>query len=252
MFFFQNYYYFIILGLQAICVIHCLRRGTTQRWIWLIIFLPLVGCLIYIFTEMFTGRELQNVQQGLGAVLNPGGSIKRLEDNLRFADTFTNRVALADAYLQAGHTDKAIHLYESSLTGAFEENEHVLSKLIQAYFIKERYADVIPVFRKVYKLPQFIRSRNHMLYAISLEHTGNAAEAEQEFLKMTARYSFFESRYHYGLFLLRAGRDTDAYQLFNAILEEEPHLSSREKRGNRTWFVKTREELRKSTTKQSA
>src|SRR5829696_7536428 len=94
-----NYFYYITFGLQAICAIHCLRRGTQNKWIWIIIFLPLIGCIIYIFTEMFTGREMQEVQSGLGSLFNPSGRISRLEENLRFADTFQNRVILADAYL---------------------------------------------------------------------------------------------------------------------------------------------------------
>jgi len=133
MFFTNNYFYLITIGLQAICVIHCLRKGRTTNWIWLIVFLPVIGSLIYIFTEIFTSRDIQNVQSGIGSVFNPGASLRRLEENLRFTDTFANRVALADAYLSTGNTDRAIELYESSLTGNFEENEHVLSQLIIAY-----------------------------------------------------------------------------------------------------------------------
>lgn len=136
MFYFSNYYYIVII-LQAICVIHCLRKGRQQNWIWLLVFLPLVGCLIYIFTEIFTRREMQNMQLGVSTILNPGGSVRRLEENLRFSDTFANRIALADAYLATGNTDRAIGLYESSLTGNFTENEHVLNQLTIAYYQKK-------------------------------------------------------------------------------------------------------------------
>lgn len=101
MYFISNYYYIVII-LQAICVIHCLRKGKEQRWIWLIIFLPLIGCLVYIFTEMFSGNEIQQVQSGFGNILNPAGKIKKLESQLKFSDTFKNRVTLADAYLATG------------------------------------------------------------------------------------------------------------------------------------------------------
>src|SRR5438045_1062417 len=114
MFFTNNYFYLVTVGLQAICVIHCIRRGRQNNLIWLIVFLPIVGSLIYIFSEIFTGRDMQQVQSGLGAVLNPGGSVRKLEENLRFSDTFANRVALADAYLSINNTDRAIELYESS------------------------------------------------------------------------------------------------------------------------------------------
>src|SRR5689334_23283961 len=112
--FFANNYYFFILGLQAICVIHCLRRNNQGKWIWLIIFLPLIGCIIYIFSEILTGREIDRVSSGVGTMINPTGRIRKLEDRLKFADTFENKVALADAYLAGGQTEKAIALYESS------------------------------------------------------------------------------------------------------------------------------------------
>src|SRR5882762_10969040 len=101
MFYEYPYFYYITIGLQAICAIHCVRKGNQNKWLWLIIFLPVVGSLIYIFTEIFTGNDMANVQSGMGAVFNPSGKIKKLEDNLRFADTFANKVALADAYLAA-------------------------------------------------------------------------------------------------------------------------------------------------------
>ena len=96
-----------------------------------------------------------------GKAINSGGNIKKLEEELRFTDTFANKVKLADAYLMAGFTDKAIDLYKASLTGAFSENEHVMAQLIAAYFEQQRYAEVIPLAKKLYHLPQFPRSKTH-------------------------------------------------------------------------------------------
>jgi hypothetical protein len=110
--FFNNNFYYITGALQLICVIHCIRKGNQQKWIWIIVFVPLVGGIAYIVTEMFTGREIQQVQSGIGSLINPSGSIRKLEENLRFSDTFNNRIALADAYLATGQTDKAVEFYE--------------------------------------------------------------------------------------------------------------------------------------------
>ena len=243
MFFLSGYFYFITIGLQAICVIHCLRRGNQNKWIWLIVFLPLIGCIVYIFTEMVTGNEIQKVQTGIGSILNPGGNIKRLEENLRFSDTFNNKVQLADAYLAEGHIDEAIELYESSLTHAFEENEYVHAQLIIAYYEKQRYTDLISVAKKIYRLPQFARSKSNMLYAIALGYTGNNELAEKEFKKMKSRFAYFEPRYQYGMFLKRSSRIDEARSIFSEMLEEGSHLSPREKRSNRVWLNKAKEEL---------
>ncbi|MEP7373105.1 MAG: PLDc N-terminal domain-containing protein [Chitinophagaceae bacterium] len=244
-FFANNYFYIITIVLQAICVLHCIRRGRQNNWIWLIVFLPVIGCLIYFFTEIVTRREVHNVQTGVGAVFNPGGRIKRLEENIKVSDAFENKVALADAYLAAGQTMRAIELYEWSLDGNFEENEYVLSQLIIAYFQAKRFEEIIPIAKKIYKRPQFARSKAHILYALALDYTGNSELAETEFKTMKARFSNFEARYQYGLFLIRANRKQEAQQLFAQIVDEASHLSSQEKGYNRGWITLAKDELRK-------
>jgi hypothetical protein len=242
-------YYYIIVGLQIYCGIHSYRRGTLNRWIFLIAFLPVVGSIIYLYSEVLSNqsnfRSIGTSTIDVGAVLNPGGKIKKLEDQLRFTDTFDNKVKLADAYLAAGFTDKAVELYNAGLTGAFVENEYVLAQLIIAYFEQEQYDEVITIAKKIYKLPQFSRSKARILYARSLENTGNMEQAEIEFKAMKGRYSDFGPRYEYGLFLIRAGRDKDAWTIFTEMMNEEQHLSPMERKSNRIWFAKTKDELKK-------
>lgn len=247
MFFENNYYYYIVIGLQAICVIHALRRNLHQKWIWLIVFLPVIGSLIYIFTEMFNRRDVRNVQSNLSNVLNPGGQISKLEERLRFSDTFNNRIALADAYLANGQTEKAVKIYEASLTGAFTENEHVRGQLALAYFATKRYEDVVSIASKIVQLPQFNRSKVHLNYALSLAYCGEEEKAEKEFKLMNGQFANYEARYNYGIFLEKAERKEEAIQQFNQILHESTHLSPREKASYREWFQQSREALKKLT-----
>lgn len=245
MFFYSPSFYVITVVLQIICIIHCIRKGRQTTWIWLLIFIPLIGSVVYIFSEIFTGNEIREVQSGMSGVFNPGGKIRKLENNLKFSDTFNNRIMLADAYLAAGQTERAIDLYESSLTGNFTENEYLLSQLIIAYFQMKRYEDLIPVAKKIHDRPQFARSKPHIYYAMALDFTGRKDQAETEFKLMKGKFSNFEARYQYGCFLERAGRQEEACQLFNEILGEVTHLSPLERRNNNKWFALVREELKK-------
>lgn len=245
MFFFSSTFYIITIILQAICVIHCMRKGNQQKWIWIIVFLPMIGSIIYFFSEIFTGREMRTVQSGVGEMFNPSGSIRKLEDNLRFSDTFNNRIVLADAYLKAGQPAKAASLYESSLTGAFTENEYAISQLILAYYAEKRYADIVAIAPKIYKQPQFPRSKAHILYAMSLANTGRDDMAEQEFLGMKGRFSNFEARYYYALFLQKNNRYEEARKLLRDIVEEIPQLSSVERRYNQQWIGLSKDLLKK-------
>ncbi len=241
---FASNYYYIILGLQAVCAIHCLRKGNQQKWIWLIIFLPLIGCLAYIFTEIFTRQEMEQLQSGTGAIFNPTGKIKKLKSNLVFRDTFDNRLALADAYLEAGQFANAINLYEKSLVDTFEEHGHGNMQLLIAYYGNKQFENVLDTAKRIYRLPQFIRSRSHMFYAISLGYTGHEQEAEKEFLMMKGKFSNYECRYHFGKFLQRANRQNEAKQVFTDIVTEADHLSSGERRPNKEWFARAKEEIK--------
>jgi len=241
----SSYFYYIVLALDIFCVIHMIRRGTVNRWLWLVIVIPVVGAIVYLYYEVLSARRINTPKIDIGSVLNPGSKIKKLEDELRFTDTFANKVKLADAYLSSGQTDKAIELYQASLAGAFIENEYVLAQLMVAYFEKGEYDKVIELAKKIYKLPQFPRSKAHMLYAQALEKTGNMEQAEAEFKLMKGRFSYFEQRYQYGLFLMRAGRNEEAANIFADMLNEEKHLSAVERRTGREWFARAKDELRK-------
>jgi hypothetical protein len=243
----HGYISYIVIGLDVICILHSMRNNTHNKWMLLIVFAPIIGALVYLFAEVFTRRRGANLQEGISGILTTSSSrIRKLEQNLKISDTFNNRIYLADAYLATGDTNRAIELYESSLTGAFDENDYVLKQLIVAYYSKGEYARLQPLARKIYNRPQFARSRAHLYYAISLEKTGDIAQAEQEFKKMKGRFSQFEARLHYGLFLKRTGREQEAKQVFSDMVDEAPHLSSRERRDSRAWIGQARNELKES------
>jgi len=248
MFYTNSYFYLITIGLQGICLLHSFRRGTQQKWLWVIVFIPIIGSLIYIFTEMFSGRDVSHLQTGIKNTINPGGKIKKLEDNLRFSDTFNNRVALADAYMQTGQFEKAISLYESSLKNNFSENEYVVSRLIVAYFHTGEFEKIIPQAKKIYNAPQFARSKAHIYYTIALDKSGSPELAEEEFKKMNSKFSNFEARYEYARFLERYGHAEESQKILSAIVTEMPHLSSVERRGNREFLQKAKEALKRKTT----
>ncbi|OCX51406.1 hypothetical protein BEL04_15365 [Mucilaginibacter sp. PPCGB 2223] len=237
-------YYYIPVALQAFCCFHAYRRGTLNNWLWIIVFVPVIGSVIYLFSEVFSSRGVRRPKIDVGAIVNPGGKLKKLENELRFSDTFANKIKLADAYLAAGYIDNAQELYEGALTGSFADNEHGLSQLLVIYYRQEKYSDVINIAKKISRSQKFPKSTAHLLYAQALEHTGETELAEKEFKAMKGRYSCFEQRYEYGLFLKRQNRPQDAERIFNEILDEVPQLSSMEKKNARAWAAKAKLEMR--------
>src|SRR5258708_34926472 len=83
----NKYFYVITIVLQIICVIHCIRRNNQLSWIWIIIFLPVIGSIAYLFIEIINRGQMQRVGSGLGSIITPKFSIRKLEEQLRFSDT---------------------------------------------------------------------------------------------------------------------------------------------------------------------
>lgn len=244
MFYDYSSYYYIIIALQALCVIHCMRRKTQNYWIWIIVCLPLIGCIAYLFVEVISKRDISTISSNIGNTINPSGRIKDLERKLEFADTFDNKVALADAYMQAKRVDEALELYESCHVGIFKDNEYLEMKLIVAYYEKGRYDEILELGEKLRGKVDFRKTHAHVLYALTLEMKGRNDEAEKEFRTMNGRFSDFECRFHFGQFLVRAGRSDEAHEIFNSMLQEAAQMNGREKRQYSEWLGKAREELR--------
>lgn len=242
-----NDYYYIIIALQAICVFHSFRTGNQSRWIWVIIFLPLVGCVAYLFMEVLNRQHVSSIQADVSKLVNPTGKIKELEKKFLFTDTFANRVALADAYIDKALYQKAIDLYEPALKGLFENNEHVIEQLIFAYYKLERFHDAAKLAPRISKKLNFTKTRANLLYALSLEKIGEVSSAESEFKRMNHRFSNYESRYNYGEFLVRSNRIEEADEVFASIVNEGKHMSRKEKGYSKVWIDKANEKRNKIT-----
>ncbi|MBC7862386.1 MAG: hypothetical protein IAF38_05380 [Bacteroidia bacterium] len=241
---FYNYYY-IVLIFQAICVFHSIRKGNQQKWIWIIVFLPLIGCLAYIFTEIVKRHHVSSIQSTAASIVNPGGRLSDLEKKFKFSDTFANRIALADAYLENRMYEKAIELYEAALKGIFSDNEHVIKQLIKAYHNTGRLEDIILIAPKVLNTIDFSKSQSNLFYAFALENTGKFDLAEKQYKAMNHRFSNYEARYNYGGFLLSQNRTEDATSIFYDVVAESEQLSRQEKGKSAIWINKCKEEWAK-------
>jgi len=62
---------------------------------------------------------------------------------------------------------------------------------------------------------------------------------------MNGKFSHYEGRYHYALFLLKQERPEEAQQHLSDIVVEANHLSVRERRYYRNWLMKSTEELKR-------
>ncbi|SFU62625.1 hypothetical protein SAMN05216480_110104 [Pustulibacterium marinum] len=227
-------FYYIGIALQAYCVYHAYRNHKEYYWFFIIVFIPTLGALIYLFTQVVGVNSMtstvNSAQQEAFKVLYPSKRINDLEKRLEFSDTFENRVSLADAYLQNGRLDDAIEMYLSALKGHYENDYYAISKLVSAYFQTEQFELVISYTEKIQHKVEFKHSRTQFLYAVALEKTGNLEAAEAEFHKIDVPYKNYDERYYFANYLVEKGEKNAAEEILKDMLQEGQHMQRQNRR----------------------
>ena len=213
----------LLLIIQITFAIHVFKSGRDQKWIWIIMFAPVLGCLAYYVVEIFpNSREERKVREGIRDIaksLNPDGELKRRAAELQVSDTVENKTALAEECLAKGMFDEAITLYLSAMSGPFAADPKLLFGLGRAYFYNGNFTDAKCLFERLHgERGDFHRNEVELLLARCYESLGNAAEAERLYEKLKDHYVGFEAKYRYAVMLKRSGHPAQANELFDAVI----------------------------------
>ena len=133
----------LIVLLQIGFAIHVVRTGRETFWIYIIAFLPLLGCAVYFFTQvmpdMGNNRTVRRASNQLLKALDPERELRKRKDELELADTVENRVKLADECIEAGFFTEAIPLLNRCLQNG-HDGTYIYLKLGQAQFAAHQAA----------------------------------------------------------------------------------------------------------------
>lgn len=188
-------------------------------------------------------QDIDKVQQGLTAVINPGKKIIDLEKRLKFAATFENQVALADAYLEGEHFEKAIENYEASLKDVFKEDFYVISKLQEAHYFSSQFDKARQYAERIKEHPKFKKSRASFLYALAMEKQDDIAAAETRLRTFDAPYARYQERLELAKFFIRNAKTSEARDLLYEIVAESEGMSKTSYRQNKVLINKAKELL---------
>jgi len=70
---------YIIVALQAFCIYHVIKNRNQYFWIFIIIFIPAIGSIIYLITQVYNKRDASIIKENLTSVLIPSKKVKDLE-----------------------------------------------------------------------------------------------------------------------------------------------------------------------------
>lgn len=231
----------ISLVIQGILIVHVLKTGRDFRWIFLLLFLPGIGALIYIVMEI-----IPSMGGGLGArraarkvtnLIDPGRDLRQqmLEHERSHSVDTSNR--LARELIKDGRYDEAIKVCEEARSGIFEDDPTLLLTSAIAHFSKNEFSDAIRTLDLLReKNPDFRSPDGHLLYARALEGEGNMDRALAEYEAVAGYYPGAEARVRLAQLHSRLGHAEIAATLFSDIVRDARLAPKHFQKAQREWI----------------
>ena len=232
---------------QASLAVHAYRTGR-ERWMYLIIIVPIVGSLIYVLVEVLpelryssTGRRAESRVAGM---IGPSDNMARVRERLALVDSVENRQMLARECVKAGEYDEAIELYTSCLKGIYKDDPQLLLELADANYLYERYPDARNVFYRLREVhPDFRHAEGHLLFARTFEKLGEDENALEEYGEVAKYYPGEEASCRHAMLLKKMGRMQEANEVFNKIVLRSRMRGRKNTNQERQWIRKAQENL---------
>lgn len=213
----------LLLITQVAFAYHAIRHGKEYFWIYIIIFLPGIGCILYFLTQILPvlsqSHGVRSAKNTLVKAIDPRRELRNRKELLEISDNLENRIQLADECLEAELYDDAVSLYTSCLGGVDENNPNTMLKLAEAYFHKGDYSLTKETLdRLIVNNPDYRSTTGHLLYARALEALNMTEQAINEYDIVASNYPGEEARVRYALLLKKLGHNEKAIELFKECL----------------------------------
>lgn len=121
---------------QLLLIIHAIRTGQNFNWIWLLVFLPGLGALIYFIMVILPDLRDRGSQHlpAVRAAINPLGTAQKLQTAWELSPTPHNRLQLALEFLRLEQWDQAASHLEALLQGYFKGDRELSLQLARCRF----------------------------------------------------------------------------------------------------------------------
>jgi hypothetical protein len=227
--------------IQVLLIIHVIKTGRNQLWIWVLAFLPLAGGIAYIALEMlpelFRSRAARRTARGLKKAMDPGADLRRLESETKVAGNVANRQRYAEELAKHGRYEDAIAQYRETLTGLYEHDPNLMLGLAQAQFGKGDAQAARGTLDELIRLnPEFRSPAGHLLYARALEAEGDVARALDEYHALAPGYPGAEAWVRYAQLLQAQGQRAEAQKVARELLDQARIAPSHYRRAQRDWL----------------
>lgn len=228
------------LGLLVLCVVHSIRTGNVFPWIYVMVFLPGIGPLIYfcfvIVPELLRSRGADRIKRGAARAIDPDKDYRAAMREVEMVGSVDAKRALAEQLLQRGKYADAAEVYQSALQGQFATDPALLMGVARAQLLNGDGAGAQASLDALQKAdPSFVSENAHMIYARALELQNRNDEAAEEYRRLIPYFAGEEARARLGLLLERMGRRDEAREVFAQIAKHLDGAPQRYRKAQREW-----------------
>lgn len=220
--------------LQAIAILHFVRRRPNTYWLWIILMGGGLGSLVYILMEVAPDARLLH---GAYQVFPRRKRIKALEGLVFDNPSVGNYEELGDLLLDDGKYARARECFDTVIarTDAIDPRYR---RALCALALNDLAAAADDLAQVTARDPKYDYQRAAGLRAHVLGNLGRADEASTLFAEVTSTSTLSETEYNYAAFLAEQGRAAEAREWAERVLRKKATMPDYIRRRERPWFRK--------------
>ena len=230
------------LFLQIGAVIHFIRRRPDSYWLWIILFLGPIGALVYIFVEVVPDFGLVN-QSFKG--ISRRKRIAALELTIRDNPSSGNYEELGELYMEDGKLQQARDAFNKSIEARSTTLDCFYRRGVCAVLLGDAPAALPDLEKTIAKEPNYDFGRGPGLLAQAYALTGEKEKAEALFRRVTVTSTLSETYLNFADLLASQGRDAEAREWAQKVLDKEPTMPRYLRRRERPWSQRARKLLKR-------
>jgi hypothetical protein len=221
------------LILQVIAIVHFIRRRPDTYWIFVILFLGPLGALVYLCAEALPdiGLARQSFK-----VFPRRKRIGELEIAIRDNPSVGNYEELGNLYMDDGNFQSARAAFDKAIAARADTLDTFYRRGVCALQLGDPAAAIPDLERAVGKESDYDFHRAAGLLAHAYAQTGQKERAEALFRQVTVLSTLSETYLNFADLLASEGRNAEARQWVQKVLDKGPTMPGYLRRRERPWF----------------
>lgn len=221
--------------LQALAIVHFMRRRPDGYWLWIILIGGGIGAFAYLMAEAVPDVALL---RGTFNAFPRRKRIRQLEAEVIENPSAGNFEELGDLLLEDKQYARARECFDRAITPRTTAADPYYRRALAAMGLNDWQAAVDDLDRVIAIDAKYDYQRAAGLRAHALAQVGREEEALALFAEATAASTLSETQYNYATLLAARGRTAEAREWAQRILAKKLTLPAFARRRERPWFWK--------------